>query len=157
MNFVAGILIVVACTYIGIGIDGYYKSKIAVLREFQDFIGFAMAEICFMKTDICGLLAKYAERQTKLSEVLIVIKNPHECAQNGLPLVCLTSSEKQLITDFIKGIATLDINSQKAYAEQYTAKVCAYVDSLEQARNTKGKLAKKLAPLIGLGIMIIIL
>lgn len=157
MNFVAGILIVVACTYIGIGIDGYYKTKIAVLREFQDFIGYAMAEISFMKTDIGGLLSKYAERQSKLSEALVAIKNPHDNTHINLPLVCLTNGEKQLITDFIKGIATLDNSSQKAYAELYTAKVCAYADSLEQARNTKGKLAKKLAPLIGLGIMIIIL
>lgn len=157
MNFVAGILIVIACTYIGIGIDGYYKAKIAVLNEFVDFIGFACAEISFMKTGIADLLAKYASKGTKLSEALAGIKNPNELQFGMQTLVCLTASEKQLITDFIKGIATLDNSSQKAFAEQCKVRLTEYLGNLEKQRGAKGMLAKKLAPLVGLGIMIIIL
>ncbi|MDD4316660.1 MAG: stage III sporulation protein AB [Clostridia bacterium] len=157
MNFVAGILIVIACTYAGIGIDGYYKTKIAVLREFLDFIDFALTEITFMKTDVVSLVKKYALKQSRLSNALSAINNPCEAEVGNLALVWLTAGEKALVLDFVKGVAALDHSSQRGYAEEYKAKVSQYLRGAEETRATKGKLVKKLAPLLGLGIMIVIL
>lgn len=158
MNFVAGILIVIAFTYIGIGIDNFYKTKINILNEFCEFIQFAQSEICYLKTNIIEVTKKYNSIYgSRLSIALNEIKNPVEIKAEDLRLVMFTPKEKQLFVTFIQEISRLDSDRQKAYAIEYKKNVKEHIESMQKEEQTKGKLAKKLAPLLGLGIMIVII
>jgi stage III sporulation protein AB len=158
MNFVAGILIVIACTYIGIGFDNFYKSKIKILKDFSSFIDFAVAEISYLKTDLFSLINKNSNlNPSKFSRALLTINNPVDFSTENLSLGILNLSEKNLIISFIKDLSRLDTEAQKAFAEEYKQRVSGYIKNIEEEESKKGKLAKKLAPLLGLGIMIIII
>lgn len=158
MNFVAGILIVIACTYIGIGFDSFYKNKIKILKDFSTFIDFSVAEISYLKTDIPSLLTKNNQMNScRLSKALMSIDNPIDFNSQQLCISMLNLSEKELIVNYIKDISRLDINAQKAFAEEYKQRVNKYIKNIEEEQSVKGKLAKKLAPLVGLAVMIIII
>lgn len=158
MNFVAGILIVIAFTYIGIGIDNFYKTKIAILSEFCEFIQFAQSEICYLKTNIIDVTKKYnLLTSTKLSLAFTEIKNPVLVKPEDIHMAMFSAKEKQLFITFIQEISRLDSDRQKAYAVDYQKRIKDYITTLQKEEDTKGKLAKKLAPLLGLGIMIVII
>lgn len=158
MNFVAGILIVIAFTFIGFGYDNYCIARLNIIKDFSNFIDFSIAEIAYLKTDLLSLITKYDNLQSStLSKALLTVKNPTLLYVDDLKLSLLTASEKQLIVLFIKDISRLDTDGQRAFANEYKLRVNTQIQYMQDKQLTKGKLFKKLAPLLGLGIMIIII
>ncbi len=158
MNFLAGVLILIACCYGGYGIDNFYKCKLTTIKDFLSFINFTLTEISYLKTSMPNVIEKYHKNYpSKLSKALKTIENPQTADNQSININFLSENEKTLILSFIRDITRLDMAGHKAYIEDYKHKVNKITQELEKDMRTKGNLAKKLAPLLGLGIMIVIL
>ena len=145
MNLLAGTLIFIACTYIGIGIDNFYKTKVKILGEFIEFIDFTLTEINYLKTDMLAIIKKYNHtRSTKLSNALKSLNNPLNARCENFSISYLTYEDKQQIISFIKDIARLDADGQKVYVEEYKQRVNSYIKYINAEQSVKGKLAKSL-------------
>ena len=158
MNILAGSLIFLSLTYIGFGIENYYKMKVQVFYEFLDFIDFANNEISYLKTDIISLIKKFhTNYSSKFSESLLKIENPNKFSIENYNIFYLSNNEKQMIITFIQDTTKIDFIGQKQYFESYKNKTKKHINKIEEDKNIKGGLAKKLAPLLGIGILIILI
>ncbi len=158
MNYVAGILIVIACTYMGFGYNNYYVAKLNIIKDFSTFIDFAIAEIAYLRTDLFGLIDKYNKMNPSvLSRALLSVDNPTMFGAEKLKLALLNNKEKQLVVTFIKDIASLGTDGQRAFAQEYKLRVNKQIEFIESEQLKKGMLVKKLAPFLGLGILIILI
>lgn len=158
MNILAGVLLFICCTYIGIGIERAFKLRIDFLKELSCFLSYFESEILHLKTDIPSIFDKYiAAYGGKLSEVLKNVSDPTALKIDDIKIAYLSAQDKQWVVDFLFGISQMSIEGQDGFLQAKRNELEKYLSDGEKDHTMKGKLAKKLAPVLGIGIMIIVM
>lgn len=147
-SIVGGILIFACSIYIGVAINNIYKTRCEILSEIPRFINFCDGEIAFYKLRMEEIFAKYTSMYPD-SLIMKCINNPSENINYKKELALI-----QQITD---GIKTLDRSSHKAFFASMRDTVDSLTKKATRDADTIGKMAKRLAPLMGLGILILLL
>lgn len=174
-NIIAGILIVLSSFLLGGAMAGLYVGRIKFLTEFLDFIAFAEGEIEFYKREMKPLTVKFTEgKQTEFCKFLLSTncevgegketvefkvgtERINTEATEEVKVKQLPDIDKMLVIEYLEGMANLDRNSQKGFSALLTGKVKKQLASAEQDSKIKGSLIKKLFPLVGVALFIIII
>lgn len=141
-SLIAGILIFISSVYLGIGLGSTYKNKLDFYEELLFFINFCNAEITYYSKTIDEIINKY-KQNNESNRLFGIILKEKECAA--------------VFEELIIGIKNLDKESQKNFIEMQTEKVKAAKERANKNWDTKGKLYRRITPLIGLVILILLI
>lgn len=147
-SIIAGILIFASSIYIGIAINNIYKTRCDFLLEIPRFINFCDGEIAFYKLTIEELKEKYSSLHPN-SMIIKYMNNP----KDNINL----KREMNMIEQITDGIKLLDRQSHKAFFSSMLETVNLETERAIGDANVKGKMAKRLSPLLGLGILILLI
>ena len=60
----------ISMTYIGIGLDGYYKARLELINDICEFIRHAKREVSLLKTDFLSILSGFSSENKHLKKFL---------------------------------------------------------------------------------------
>lgn len=145
LKIISGALIIAASVFFGNGISSYYKNKKKFLEETQDFIGYVRSEIDFYNREIDEIIREYSAKNPKsdLNGILCGEKKP--------------KTYETLLIEYIEGIKLLDKSSQKGFSDDFSAKIKRESEKNEKDAKNKGDTIKKIAPLAGIAVFILLL
>ncbi len=147
MNIVAGVLILIASTILGISINNMYLARVKIAEELYKYVGFTQSEISFFRTGITEMNEKYAKTN----------KNDFTRLLSGGMVHNVAQSTVKLLNDFTDGLAKLDLASQKDFTNTYLSFVNEEIAALKKESEVKGKLFKRLSPVLGIAVFIMVL
>ncbi len=163
MNLLSGTLILIASFILGASLSGVYAKKVKFLTDFLDFISYTEGQIDFYKTEIMPLIEGYAN--TNENEIGKFLKKKYfgNASEKG----CLSEGEQ--VEEFIAAVSSMDTVSQKgAVSSMDTVSQKGYLNlvrkktekslaAAEKNYSVKGGLIRKLIPLTGVAVFIILL
>lgn len=151
MNLLSGTLILIASFILGASLSGVYAKKVKFLTDFLDFISYTEGQIDFYKTEIMPLIEGYAN--TNENEIGKFLKKKYfgNASEKG----CLSEGEQ--VEEFIAAVSSMDTVSQKGYLNLVRKKTEKSLAAAEKNYSVKGGLIRKLIPLTGVAVFIILL
>lgn len=151
MNLLSGTLILIASFILGASLSGVYAKKVKFLTDFLDFISYTEGQIDFYKTEIMLLIEGYAN--TNENEIGKFLKKKYfgNASEKG----CLSEGEQ--VEEFIAAVSSMDTVSQKGYLNLIRKKTEKSLAAAEKNYSVKGGLIRKLIPLTGVAVFIILL
>lgn len=159
IRLAVGATLMAVVTYIGIGIDRFYKMRVEYLREFADFLGYASREVGFLKTDILSIISLYCV--SKPSYLTKLLSNTAKQLKNGenpsLDCVYLSKSDRMLYENFFSNIVTADYRTQEKLFSHNIAEITELIKDAEKNKKNKGELIRKLMALGGVALMVIVI
>lgn len=157
LRMILGIIIFLFSIYVGILIKRNYQSRNKILEEIMDFVAFVQGEIAFFGTQINELIAKYNTLENNLlTKVLKDIHIPDNCSAEAYASPYLSEKNRILLSEFISNLTKLNSYSQKEYISNFKNKILQEMNISKQEVESKGDIYKKLSPIVGLAIAIII-
>ncbi len=157
LRLILGIIIFLFSIYVGIIIKRNYQNKDKILEEILDFATFVQGEIAFFGTQINELIAKYCKSENNLlTKVLTNVHIPDKCTKEDYVCPYLNEKNKNLLSEFIINLTKLNSYSQKEYITNFKNKILQEIKISKQEVESKGDIYKKLSPVVGLAIAIII-
>jgi len=157
IRLILGIIIFLLSIYVGILIKRSYQNKNKILEEILDFVAFLQGEIAFFGTQINELIAKYCVLENNLlTKVLINVHIPDKCSTDVYISPFLSEKNRNLLSEFINNLTKLNSYSQKEYINNFKNKILQEINISKQEVESKGDIYKKLSPIVGLAIAIII-
>jgi len=159
VSMIAGSCLMIASSYIGIGIFNYYKTRTKLFSEYLIFIEFISNEIKYIKSNIFELSETYITRyDTMFSKVLIGIKeNLENNEEINIKSNYLTANEKKEISNFFKMISKQDRTGLENYFKREELTVKEKIETAKEDECKNGLLAKNLGILIGIGLLIVVI
>ncbi|MFA6866147.1 MAG: hypothetical protein WCR54_01390 [Clostridia bacterium] len=141
-SLIAGILIFISSIYLGIGVSNIYKNKVDFYEDLLYFINFCNSEITYYNKTVDQIIEKYNNNNPKSKLIGNIVKD-NECIE--------------IYEETIGGIRNLDKDSQQAFFDLQSSKVELAKQKASISWENKGKIYRKISPLVGLGIMILII
>lgn len=148
-SIIGGILIFFSSIYIGTCVKRVFGKRCELLEEMPIFINFCDGEIAFYKLNIEQIFEKYNKIHPD-SELLKLITRPKK--DN-----VLYGKVLNFITQLTEGIKTLDRHSHKAFFAMQRNNIQIEIEKATRDAETRGKMAQRLTPLLGLGILILLI
>ena len=146
------IIVVALLGYLGYGIERYYKKRIRILDDYQNFIRFVKRETEFLKSDLIELVKRYDYNTNELRETLNAILDKTDVKQTFLG----TRVVKE-INDFLGELAKADYYFKNQVIKNAEEIAENLLMQAKQDKSQKGELGRKLLILLGIGLIIIIL
>ncbi len=159
VNIIAGSCLMIASSYIGLGIYNYYKTRTKIFADYLAFIEFIINEISFIKANLYEIIDTFTLRyDTHFSKLVSQVK---VCLEKGEDIAIktnfLTAAEKKQLQVFFKTITKLDRDSLISYFRREQAAIEGKIKSLSDEEAKNGMLAKNLGILIGIGLLILVI
>ncbi len=159
VNIIAGSCLMIASSYIGVGIYNYYKTRAKIFADYLAFIEFIINEINFVKANLYEIIDAFMARyDTHFGKLAYQVKS---CLEKGEDIIVKTnyllSAEKKQLQVFFKTVTKLDKDSLISYLKREQAVAEGKVKSLKDEEAKNGMLAKNLGILIGIGLLILII
>lgn len=151
MNLLSGTLILIASFILGASLSGVYAKKVKFLTDFLDFIAYTEGQIDFYKTEIMPLIEGYANSNE--NEIGRFLKKRYIGNVSEKNFI----SEGEQVEEFIAAVSSMDTVSQKGYLRLVRAKTEKSLAAAEKNYSLKGGLIRKLIPLTGVAVFIILL
>lgn len=146
-----------ALTYVGFGIERFYKERVKLFKEFEAFTEKAAREISFLRTDIVKLTENAAESGTVLGKLMgKIIADIKSGVNPVIDSVYLSKDEAAIITGFFAGLSRCDYAAGDALCGKTLGDVRECLKKSEKQKKERGELIKKLLILLGVGILILI-
>lgn len=148
-QLIAGSLILIASFFLGSALSATYSKRVRFLSDYIDFLAFAESEIGFYKREMDELITNFAtggggDFRKYLTEKFIAGREIKPADEAGL------------VEEFVTGMASLDLNSQRGFTALCRQKADRALRDARENATTKGSLVKKLTPLVGAALFIII-
>lgn len=149
-RLIAGVLIIIASVLLGGAVSGVYKRRIKFLNDYLEFISFSEGEIQVFRREIKLLIERFTkERDGDFSQFL---RRRFLDNEN-----CASDDDKLSVEEFVMGLSELDSESQKGYIELCKERAEKSLREAEQNEKIKGATIKKLLPLGGAALFLIII
>lgn len=153
LNVIGGILIFVASCLAGVSVGNAYKQKITILTDFLKFVRFCKADITYLRLNVGETITKFCEENKGMfSNRLLGYTNV-----STLKIERISDTDNRLISDFMNALSKLISSDAEEFFQFYLQKAGEMVESAEKEYRGKGSVAKKLCPLAGLTILILLL
>jgi len=159
VNIIAGSCLMIASSYIGLGIYNYYKTRTKIFADYLAFIEFLINEISFVNANLYEIIDAYTIRyDTHFGKLANQVKL---CLQKGENIVVKTnflpSAERKQLQVFFRTITKLDKDSLISYFKREQVAIESRLKSLREDEAKNGMLAKNLGILIGIGLLILVI
>lgn len=158
IRLAVGATLMAIVTYIGIGIDRFYKMRVEYLRGFADFLSYASREVSFLKTDILSIISLYCT--SKPSSLTKYLSNTAKQLKGGekinIDCVYLNKADKLLYENFFTNLVNADYRNQEKLFCHSIAETTELIKDAEKNKKNKGELIRKLMALGGISLMVIV-
>lgn len=158
IRLAVGATLMAVVTYIGIGVDRFYKMRVEYLKGFADFLDYASKEAGFLKTDILRIISLYCE--TESSCLTKYLKETAKQLQDGIKpnadCVYLTKKDKRIYESFFEALVSADYQTQAKVFARNIAETAEMIKEAEKNKKNKGELIRKLMALGGVALMVIV-
>ena len=145
LKIVSGALIIAASVFLGNRISVYYKNKKRFLEETCDFIGYVRSEIDFYNREIDEIIRDYSAKNPK-SDLTVFLREEKQ-----------PKNYETMLAEYIEGVKRLDKSSQKDFSASFSEKLKREIEKNEKDLKIKVDTIKKIAPLTGIAVFILLL
>lgn len=144
-KILAGTLIFVASLLLGKSVAEGYECKKKFLIEFLHFIEFVQGEIDFYNREFNEIIASYANKKgkSKFVETLTEKRNPE--------------GNEKLLVEYVSEMKKFDKNTQKNFSKEMVNRIKTELADSEKEDKQKAWLVKRIVPLCGIAIFILLL
>ena len=152
IKIAVAIIVVALLGYLGYGIERYYKKRIRILDDYQNFIRFVKRETEFLKSDLIELVKRYDYTTNELKETLNDIIDKTDVKQTFLGARIVKE-----IDAFLGELSKADYYFKNQVIKNAEEIAENLLKQAKQDKTQKGELSRKLLILLGIGLIIIIL
>ncbi len=149
-KIISGILIIVASFLLGSSLSYAYRKRIKFLNDFLEFIAFSEGEAQIYKREMKVIIKKFAEGCS--GEFAQFLENRFLEKDNTET----DTEDKRQVEEFVAGMEELDSASQKNFIELCKTRAEKSLVEAEANEKSKGAVLKKLLPLGGAALFLII-
>ncbi len=156
IKIILSILIVACSSYIGWGVQKYYKNRITFYENLDNLLHFAMNNICFYKDDINTILTNYIKTSNDskhLKSIIMSVVND----KSNFDTVVIKKEEKQLLLNIFNYLGKSDSENQIAGLTNFSKQVQFVLNKCREEYNNLGKISTKLGVLFGIALAICLL
>ena len=148
IKYIGGALLIAVGWIMGQSINGIYKERVKVIERFRNFVAFCESEISFFKTEMCSVIDKFREEGNKYDDLIFDPDKKSFLRSKGTT---------KAISDFFSQITLLDAENQKYFFADTKNKIQQILETGQKDVELKGQMAKKLLPILAIGIFILTL
>ncbi len=156
INLVLSILIIACSSYIGWGIQNYYKNRISFYNNLDNFLHYLINNINFYKDCVNKILVNYLSA-TNDSKYLKNIIIDFMDGKNDFDSIVVKKDEKQLLTNIFNHLGKSDSENQIAGLTNFSTQVQFVLKKCREDYEKVGKITTKLGFLFGLALAICLL
>lgn len=163
LRLIAGGLLALVCSYIGVLVKKRYKQRLAFFKSATDFTGVTSTELSMRKTPVPEIIRKFLQGrkgdfESALSSWQASAKRrdsyDKKFEKTLVPL--LKTSEKKELLDFFDGLGKTMLAEQMAHVAYYEKRFEQCVAKCEEENKKLGDTYFKLCVLLGLAILLIL-
>ena len=148
IKYIGGALLIVLGWIVGQSIFFIYKDRVSLLERFSRFVSFTESEISFFRTELSTIIDKFKEKDNRYDE-MIFTENKKSFVKNKM----ITET----INGFFDQMTRLDAENQKYFFSETKNNISQWLEKGKKDVEIKGQMAKKLLPILALGIFILLL
>jgi len=156
INLILSALIIACSSYIGWGIQNYYKNRINFYDNLDNFLHYLINNINFYRDSIKKILGNYLST-TNDSKYLKNIITAFISGESEIDSIIVKKDEKQLIANIFNHLGKSDSENQIAGLRNFSTQVQFVLKRCREDYEKVGKIASKLGFLFGLAIDICLL
>lgn len=159
ISIIAGSCLMIASSYIGMGIFSYYKMRTKFYADFLLFIQFISNEINYAKSNLYEIIDAFNSRHdANFSKITAGVKGSLERGEEiAIKTNYLNAVEKKELQVFFRTITRLDRGGLASFFAREQARINAKISLLKEEEGKNGQLAKSLGILIGIGLLIVVI
>lgn len=158
IKVVIGAIIMFSMTYIGIGLDGYYKARLDLITEICEFIRHAKREVSLLKTDFLSILLGFSSENKHFKKL---VDDTKACVENNedLNVECVYLNSKALASfkSFLVELMRADYTSHEQVFMKAREEFEVHLNCAIHDKKNKGELLRKLLALFGVGVVLMLL
>lgn len=147
-KFIGGALIISAGIALGNSCNTVYCERLNVLERFHCFVIFCESEIKYYRTEFGFIVKKFTENTQQKADDIIF---------NSKTSINVSAECRKLIDGFFRDIPTLDSETQQYFFDKTKTEITQAITRAKSDVTKKGKMLKKLLPIISVGIFILFL
>ena len=145
-------IIILCSTYLGWGIGNYYKKRIILFQNFDDFINYACSNINFFKDSVDKIISQFVNSHSLSKEFKECLdKNKFK---NDFSILLFKKNENILLNDVFRYLGKNDSENQIVGLKNYSNQVNLYLKQAKDDYKKIGSISAKLGFLLGLLIAI---
>lgn len=156
IKYIIAIVVVMCFIYLGWGLGNYYKKRIRIFQELDDFLNYAIGNINFFKDSTCSIYNSYLERfnpSKQFSDIL----NKQIQGKTLENTLYLKKVESVLLTNIFSNFGKSDSENQIAEFKNYSEQIKIILNKCREDDDKIGKISTKLGFLFGLALAICLL
>lgn len=165
ISLIAGGILFIVSTYIGMVIRKHYKKRRDFFRDFDEFLTMLENEVSFLKTPLKTIISNFSAE--KKGEFVKFLEGYSTLMDSGTPLTYdnikkkaglgfLKQPEADYVFQFFTGLGKTDAKTQLLEIKKTMAKNSDCLAKAEKDFKNNGALAYKLGILLGLAVMIFV-
>lgn len=162
LRLIAGGLLALICSYIGLLIKRHYSERAKFYLELNDFLSYAGAELSFKKTPLPDIINGFTSSKKGitakfLSQYLIALKRG-DCAEKMLKetdIPHLKEAEKKEAVDLMRELGKTSLDEQLSLIRRASEAVKVKHTKCAEESKRLGSMYFKLAVLLGIALIII--
>lgn len=147
LKFIGGALIISAGIVLGNSCNAVYCERLNVLERFHSFVIFCESEINYYRTELGTIIEKFKANGQKTDDIIF----------NNKTSINISPECRKLIDGFFRDIPTLDSDTQQYFFNKTKTETTQAIIRAKSDIINKGKMLKKLLPIISIGIFILFL
>ena len=148
IKYIGGALLIAAGWILGNTFFTIYRDRVEMLDRFQAFLSYSENEISFFKTEMKAIIEKFRKNADKYDD-LIFDKEKRSFIKN--------KELSSTINTFFERVTLLDSENHKYFYTETKNNVAILKEKAVKDIEIKGKMAKRLLPILAVGIFILTL
>lgn len=156
ISLILSVLVIACSSYIGWGIQNYYKNRINFYDNLDNFLHYLINNINFYKDSINKILENYLST-TNDSKYLKNIITAFMNGKSEFDSIVVKKEERQLLANIFNHLGKSDSENQIAGLTNFSTQVQFVLKKCREDYEKVGKIATKLGFLFGLALAICLL
>lgn len=156
LSLILSILVISCSSYIGWGIQNYYKNRIIFYENLDNFLHYLMNNINFYKDSVTTILKDYLKTAND-SRYLKNLINSYLNGNVDCDLLIIKKDERQLVKNIFNHLGKSDCENQIAGLTNFSAQAQFLIKKSRNDYEKEGKIATKLGILFGVALAICLL
>ena len=156
ISLILSVLIIACSSYIGWGIQSYYKNRIVFYNNVDNFLHYLIGNINFYKDSINKILSNFLSTTNEskyLKNIIVAFMND----KRDFDSIVVKKEERQLLANIFNHLGKSDSENQIDGLKNFSTQVQFLIKKSREDYEKVGKNATKLGFLFGLALAICLL
>lgn len=156
ISLILSVLIIACSSYIGWGIQSYYKNRIVFYDNVDNFLHYLISNINFYKDSINKILSNFLSTTNEskyLKNIIVAFLN----GKRDFDSIVVKKEERQLLANIFNHLGKSDSENQIDGLKNFSTQVQFLIKKSREDYEKVGKIATKLGFLFGLALAICLL